>query len=218
MDGSIKMLAETFLQLVDNTADDFEPIGLLTNVVRSLHRSPRRVGSGGCTRRYQRGATGSRRLERPGHPARHSSRSIRKVPASTQTRSIRPIFHNDLRLSHLAVRLQNQRALPLRSVHAFPMRARAQAVGTLNLFRTQPRSLWDTDLTVAQTFADAAAIALLQDRAISALHQLTVQLQGAWRAASSSNKQKARSPNMPASPWTRHTLDCSLTPATAKQN
>jgi len=62
------------------------------------------------------------------------------------------------------------------------MRARDQAIGTLNLFRTQPLSLWDTDVTLAQTFADAAAIALLQDRAISALHQLTVQLQGALKS------------------------------------
>jgi len=32
VDRSIKMLAETFLQLVDNTADDFDPIGLLTTL------------------------------------------------------------------------------------------------------------------------------------------------------------------------------------------
>ncbi|MGO9876516.1 MAG: ANTAR domain-containing protein [Acidimicrobiia bacterium] len=59
------------------------------------------------------------------------------------------------------------------------MRLRDTVLGTLNLFMTQPGPLSEADVTVAQAFADAATIALLQDRAIKNLQQLTAQLQDA---------------------------------------
>jgi GAF domain-containing protein len=177
VDGSIKMLAETFLQLVDNTADDFDPIELLKMLCRRCielfdvsEAAVALVDANGVLRVVASSSDQATRLAQ--------FQIDTEGPCLDAYRSGRAVFHLDL-----------DRAWPcdtntasLRSVHAFPMRARDQAVGTLNLFRTQPRSLWDTDVTLAQTFADAAAIALLQDRAISALHQLTVQLQGALKS------------------------------------
>ncbi len=174
MDGSIKMLAETFLQLVDNTADDFDPIGLLTMLC------------GRCVDLFDVSDAVVALVETDGAlqvVAGSSEQAIRFAQFQVETegpcldafRSSRPVFHNDLTGTwpHAAD------SAPLQSLCTFPMRARDRTVGTLNLFTTRPRAMWDTDVTVAQTFADAAAVALLQDRAISALHHLTMQLQGA---------------------------------------
>lgn len=53
-----------------------------------------------------------------------------------------------------------------RSVTAVPMRLRGQVVGALNLFLTEAVDLTDEDLTVAQSLADLATIAILHDRLI----------------------------------------------------
>jgi len=176
VDGSIKMLAETFIQLVDNTVDAFDPIGLLTML------------SGRCVDVLDVSAAAVALVDANGalRVVAGSSDEVMRLaqfdiegegPSLDAFRSRHAVFHNDLQCTSTRAA-----AVPLRSLHAFPMRARDQAVGTLNLFRTQPRGLGDTDVTVAQTFADAAAIALLRDRAITALHQLTVQLQGALKS------------------------------------
>jgi hypothetical protein len=49
-----------------------------------------------------------------------------------------------------------------RSVDAVPMRLRGSVIGALNLFRTDPGSMNDTDLTAARALADVATIAVLQ--------------------------------------------------------
>ena len=58
------------------------------------------------------------------------------------------------------------------------MRLRDTVVGTLNLFMSEPGPLSDADVSVAQAFASAITIALLQDKAASDAHELTAQLQG----------------------------------------
>jgi hypothetical protein len=59
------------------------------------------------------------------------------------------------------------------------MRVRDTVVGSLNLFMAKPGPLWDADVSLAQAFAHAAAIGLLQNKTVSDLHQLTAQLQRA---------------------------------------
>ena len=66
------------------------------------------------------------------------------------------------------------------SVHAFPLRLRAEAVGAMNVFgSTKGGGFEDSDVPVMQALADVATIALLQERAISRGETLTEQLQGA---------------------------------------
>jgi GAF domain-containing protein len=65
------------------------------------------------------------------------------------------------------------------TVHALPMRLRANTIGALNLFRTQPTPLNDEDLRLGQAWADVATIGILQARAISRGDTLVEQLQGA---------------------------------------
>jgi len=51
-----------------------------------------------------------------------------------------------------------------RAADAVPMRLRGQIIGALNLFRSEPGSLSDDDVLIAQALADIATIALLQHR------------------------------------------------------
>jgi GAF domain-containing protein len=66
------------------------------------------------------------------------------------------------------------------TVHAFPMRLRAQAIGALNIFGSDHETaLSEEDMAIVQSLADMASIALLQERAIRGRELLTEQLQGA---------------------------------------
>ena len=66
-----------------------------------------------------------------------------------------------------------------RSVHALPIRLRGHVVGALNLFRYKPGMLGAADALAAQALADAAAIAILQQRALQDARLLASQLQTA---------------------------------------
>lgn len=71
-------------------------------------------------------------------------------------------------------------AAGFRSVHAFPLRLRADKIGALNVFSSKVGGrLDDTDVQIVQALADVAAIGLLQQRAITRSELLTEQLQGA---------------------------------------
>lgn len=65
------------------------------------------------------------------------------------------------------------------SVHALPVRLRQNVVGALNLFRADPGGLDATDVLIAQAFADATAVAILQQRALQEAHLLAAQLTSA---------------------------------------
>ncbi|GAA2593389.1 GAF and ANTAR domain-containing protein [Dactylosporangium fulvum] len=65
------------------------------------------------------------------------------------------------------------------SVHALPMRLRAEVIGALNLFGVEPGTLDDGKLRAGKALADVATIGLLQQRAIRHRDILTDQLQTA---------------------------------------
>lgn len=71
-------------------------------------------------------------------------------------------------------------AAGFRSVHAFPLRLRADRIGALNVFSASVGGRLDSsDVQVVQAIADVASIGLLQERAIRRGELLTEQLQGA---------------------------------------
>ncbi|MGH8892234.1 MAG: GAF and ANTAR domain-containing protein [Actinomycetes bacterium] len=70
-------------------------------------------------------------------------------------------------------------AAGFRSVEAFPMRLRAEVIGALNIFGTEPGGLGDDETALMQALADIATIGLLQERAIRRREVLAEQLQGA---------------------------------------
>jgi len=65
---------------------------------------------------------------------------------------------------------------------AVPMRARADIIGALNLFRGNDQPFSDADLEIARAMAQVATIALIQERAIRERSMLAEQLQGALRS------------------------------------
>ena len=65
------------------------------------------------------------------------------------------------------------------AVHALPMRLRAEVLGALNLFNTDPGELPEDRLHVARALADVATIGILQERAIHRGEAVIEQLEGA---------------------------------------
>jgi GAF domain-containing protein len=103
-------------------------------------------------------------------------------PCLDAFRSFEPVINNDLSLA--ADRwprfAPHATAAGFRTVHAFPLRLRAQAIGALNIFGTDQESLLSgDDHGLVQSLADLASIALLQERAVRHGEMLTEQLQGA---------------------------------------
>lgn len=66
-----------------------------------------------------------------------------------------------------------------RSAAGFPLRLRDQCIGALNLFLVEPRTFPEPDLLAAQALADAAAIGILQERALREARDLSQQLRHA---------------------------------------
>ena len=58
------------------------------------------------------------------------------------------------------------------SVHALPLRLRAEVIGAVNLFAVSPEPLTGDDIALGQGLADMATIGLLQQRAV---HEQVVQ-------------------------------------------
>jgi len=175
-----EVLAETFLQLADTIVDDFDVHDVLTTL------------SGRCVELLDASATGVLLADVHG--------TLQVVAASSETakllemlqlqneegpcldafRTGKPVTHSDLASTNPWPRFgRAATAGGFRSVHAFPMRLRDIVLGTLNLFMANPGPLSDADVAVAQAFAHAATIALLQDKAASDAQELTAQLQGA---------------------------------------
>lgn len=70
-------------------------------------------------------------------------------------------------------------AAGVRSVHAFPLRLRNQAIGALNLFGSADARFGPEEIRVVQALADVATIAILQERSVARAEALAEQLQGA---------------------------------------
>jgi GAF domain-containing protein len=66
-----------------------------------------------------------------------------------------------------------------RAVASFPMRLREDTVGTLNIFRSDPWLLSDSDVVSTQALADVATMGLVRERALREAKQLAEQLQTA---------------------------------------
>jgi GAF domain-containing protein len=66
-----------------------------------------------------------------------------------------------------------------RTVHALPMRLRAEVIGALNLFHTEPRQLGSSVTRVGQALVDVATIGLIQERTLGQRQMLVNQLQAA---------------------------------------
>jgi GAF domain-containing protein len=92
-----------------------------------------------------------------------------------------PVINTDLRtaVDRWPQFTPHARAAGFRSVHAFPLQRRDQAIGALGVFGATPGDFTETDLHILQSLADVAAINLLYQRTIKNAEGLTQQLQTA---------------------------------------
>ncbi len=175
-----ELLADTFVQLADTLVEDFDVIDVMTML------------SGRCVDLLGASATGI--LLADVHPNLHvvaaSSERANLLelfqiqndegPCLDAFRTGKAVVHGDLGTnSPWPVFGPKAVEAGLPSVHAFPMGVRDTVLGTLNLFMGEAGPLATADVALAQAFAHAATIALLQDRAADDANRLTTQLQGA---------------------------------------
>lgn len=172
-------LAETFVELADTLTDDFDIIDLL------------QVLAARCVELLGVGAAGLLLADQNG--------SLMTVAASDERSRLLELFEtqNDegpcrdcYRLGAAVVNVDLDDALErwprfapqaiaggFRSANALPLRLRSQIVGSLNLFHYDAGGLGDPELRLAQALADAATIAILQQRTIRRSEIVAGQLQ-----------------------------------------
>ena len=176
-----QLLASTFVDLADTLVADFDVIDFLhTLATRSVEL-------------LDADAAGIMLADRHGglHVMASSAEEARLLelyelqnnegPCLDCFRSGQPVARGDLnemRSSWPAFTEQLQ-LLGFHSAQALPMRLRAETIGALNLFRTEPGQLGEADLEIGQAMADVATVGLIQERAIAASELLATQLQNA---------------------------------------
>jgi transcriptional regulator with GAF, ATPase, and Fis domain len=173
------LLARTFVELADTLVDDFDIVELTQMLVER------------CVELFDATAAGLLLADPDGTLGvlASSSDQLRVVelfevqamegPCLDCYRSGQPVINQDL----TEVDRRWPRFLPValgagyHSVHALPLRLRHQIIGALNLFRADSGPLDRLDVLAAQALADAAAIAVLQQRALHDAQLLGQQLQ-----------------------------------------
>ena len=161
------MLTRTLVELADTLVDDFDIVELLTTL------------SDRCLEVLDVSAAGIMLVAPEGdlRVMTSSSEVMRVVelfelqsqegPCLDCYRTGRPVVNQDLSV----VNGRWPRFAPValeagyRAADAIPLRLRSNIIGALNLFRSEPGSLTEDDVVVAQALADVATIAILQHRA-----------------------------------------------------
>ena len=171
-------LARTFVELADTLVEDFDVVDLLTRLADR------------CVEVLDVEAAGIMLAAPDGHLRVMASSSeamrvlelfevqAREGPCLDSHRTGMPVVNQDLaaidgrwpRFAAEAV------AAGFHSAHALPMRLRGTIIGALNLFRVGPGEVGPADIEVAQAFADAASIAILQHRAAHEAQVINEQL------------------------------------------
>jgi GAF domain-containing protein len=179
---SAQRLAQVFVEVSDTLVDEFDLIDFLHML--TLRTAELAVAS----------VVGLVLADQHGHlQYMASSREEAKLlelfqlqneegPCLDAYRTARPVINTDLRdaTARWPAFAPHATMAGFRSVHAFPLRLRAQVIGALNVFGAgDDHRLEDADIPILQSLADVAAIALLQERAITRGEVLTEQLQGA---------------------------------------
>jgi GAF domain-containing protein len=172
------LLARTFVELADTLVDDFDIVEVTQRLVER------------CVELFDATAAGLLIVDPKGHLRVLASSSdqlrvvelfevqAREGPCLDCFQTGEPVINLDMaeandRWPHFVpVAL----GAGYHSVHALPVRLRQQVIGALNLFRDDIGPLGPLDVLVAQAFADATAIAILQQRALQDSHLLAVQL------------------------------------------
>ena len=175
-----ELLSDTFLKLADTLVDDFDIVELLSMLsercVELLDAAATGIMLGDAQGMLHVMAASSERA----HLLELFQAQNQEGPCLDAYRTGKAVVEENLgnagpwpHFAPMAI------AAGLPSVHAFPMRVRDNVVGTLNIFMAEPRPLSAVDAVVAQAFASAGTVAILQHQAAQDAHRLAGQLQSA---------------------------------------
>jgi transcriptional regulator with GAF, ATPase, and Fis domain len=180
MNGSLETVASTFLQLTDATNEQFDVLELMTTLSRRCVELFDVTSSGVLLADGAHGVQAIAATSEQAATLEHLQVDNDEGPGIDAFRCGRAVSHDDLGLTSPWPGFSRAAVdAGLVSVHALPMRVRDTVVGSLNLFNTRPGRLWEADVNLAQAFAHAAAMGLLQNKTIGELHQQTAQLKRA---------------------------------------
>jgi transcriptional regulator with GAF, ATPase, and Fis domain len=174
-------IVETFVELADTTVEDFD-------VIEFLHRLAERcVELLDCTEAGLLLADAAGMLRVMASSSERSD-ALDLLQSQSEEGPCFECFHRGRPVSSENLR-QDLGRWPLfapaalergfRSVQALPMRVHRTTVGALNLFRSEPGTIWDRDLSLGQGMADVAAVALLQERSLRESRGVVGELEGA---------------------------------------
>lgn len=178
---STERLADAFVEVADTLVDEFDLIDFLHNLADHVVAVSGASSVGlmlvdhdGTLQFMAASSEGARHLEL--FQLQHS-----EGPCLDCHRTRKPVIVNDLRTAtdQWATFAPRAVEMGIRSVHAFPMRLRDDAIGALNIFGEDYLAIEPADAKIVQALADVATIAILQERAIASAEILTEQLQGA---------------------------------------
>ncbi|HKY17224.1 MAG TPA: GAF and ANTAR domain-containing protein [Microthrixaceae bacterium] len=165
--GRETLATHTFVELVDSMVDEFDAIDLLTlltqRALELLDASAAGILLADDQERLRVLAASNEEAE---------LLELLQVqnddgPCLTCYRTGRVVETPDLRQTSEWPRFSSEALRHgFHSVCAVPLRLRAETLGCLNLFMTQPGGLNEADLTLAQALADVSTIAMVQDRVV----------------------------------------------------
>ncbi|GIF53677.1 GAF domain-containing protein [Asanoa ferruginea] len=179
---SAQRLAEVFVEVSDTLVDEFD----LVEFLHVLTMRTAEIASAGVVGLVLADKTGHLRFMAA---SREDARLLElfqlqndEGPCLDAFRTGTAVINTDLREDggRWPLFAPHATAAGFRSVHAFPLRLRAQTIGALNVFGTaESLSLDPDDVPLVQALADLASIALVQERTIRQGQALAEQLQGA---------------------------------------
>jgi GAF domain-containing protein len=162
------LLARTFVELADTLVDEFDVVDLLTlladRCVDALDVAAAGImlaGPDGSLRVMASSSEAMRVLELFEVQAQEG-------PCLDCYRTRQPVLDQDLATAATRWPRFAPEAIEagFQSVQALPLRLRGTVIGALNLFHTDTSAMDQSDVDVAQAFADIATIAILQHRAV----------------------------------------------------
>jgi ANTAR domain/GAF domain len=174
-----ELLADTFILLADTLVDDFDPIEVLTVLAERCVELLGATAAGIMIADVHGALQVVAESGEQAHVLELFQIQNDEGPCLDSFRDGRAVIHADLVTSPWTHFGPIAIEAGLRSVHAFPMRLRAQVVGTLNLFMAEAVVLSDVDAAAAQALAHAATVTLLQHQNAHRSQEITAQLQGA---------------------------------------
>lgn len=163
-----ELIADTFLGLVDTLVDEFDIIDMLTGL------------TAGCVDLELATAAGILLADEQGKLRVMAASSERTYllelfqlqndegPCLEAFSTGNPVIHGDLSTAHDRWPVFAPEAVRagFHSVHAFPLRLRANVLGAMNLFSATSGDIGEAATHLAQALADVASIAILQDQVV----------------------------------------------------